>query len=144
VHQGRTIARRLTGAHKLFFSGIPRSFVAGFLQKDIVLPVQEKFVLENKAKGCIVLEDDFVIQCSGRISFMNYNPEVDALNEQHQARAKQFEVERAEQDDVSAQEMAQVLGKRTQVAAGILPPVEQNHTGSKDPTQVCNSFMNLL
>jgi hypothetical protein len=107
-----------------------------------VLLVQEKFVLENK-KGCIVLEDDLVMQSSGRISFMNYNPEVDALNEQHQARAKQVQVEKAEQDDLSAEEMAKVLGKRKQLSASSLPTREQKHTGSTDPTEVC-TFSNIL
>lgn len=81
-------------------------------------------MLENKQKGCVVLEDDFTTNCSGRFSFMNYNPEVERINQEHQERAKQAAVEVAEQDDVSAKEMSQVLGKRKQLPAGSIPAVD--------------------
>lgn len=94
-------------------------------------------MLENRKKmGCIVLEDDVVMHSSGRMSFMNYNPEVDALNNQHQARLQQAEAGKAEQDDVSAKEMAQVLGKRKQLPAARSPPIAQKAATSQDPVQV--------
>ena len=102
------------------------------------LPVQEQFVLENKQKGCIVLEDDFTMSASGRMSFMNYNPEVERINQEHQDRMRQIAVEIAEQDDVSATQMAQVLGKRKQPPADTLAAVEEitRNAAPEDPPQV--------
>jgi hypothetical protein len=81
--------------------------------------LQERFVLADGRKGCIVLQEDFSMESSGRMSFMNFNPAVDALNKEHQERMKQAEVDKAEQDDVSAQEMAQALGKRKEPEADV-------------------------
>lgn len=107
------------------------------------LHLQEKFVLENKQKGCIVLEDDFATNCSGRMSFMNYNPEVERINQEHQDRAKQTAVEVAEQDDVSAKEMSQVLGKRKQLPASSIPAVD--HQTSEEATKsLCQVRINRL
>lgn len=69
-------------------------------------------------------------------------PDVDALNEEHQDRVKQTEVDKAEQDDVSAKEMAQVLGKRKQLPAGSFPAADQNtsEAAAEDPSQVRISY----
>lgn len=98
--------------------------------------MQEKFVLEKKKKGCVVLEDDFVMHTSGRMSFMNYNPEVDALNAEHQERIKQIEVENAERNDVSEKEMAEVLGKRKHLSDSGDASGGQHPTDSKTEDRI--------
>lgn len=72
----------------------------------------------SKETGCVVLVEDEPFAGSGRISFQNFNPDVDKINEEHKSRMQDLAVEAAEKADVSEAEMANVLGKRKQVNSG--------------------------
>lgn len=81
--------------------------------------LQEHFTIETeKEPGCVVLVEDEPFAGSGRISFQNFNPDVDKINEEHKIRMQDLAVEAAEKADVSETEMANVLGKRKQVNHG--------------------------
>lgn len=78
--------------------------------------VQERFQLESKqGEGCVVVVEEAEFAGSGRISFQNFNPDVEKVNEEHAKRIQERATDAAEKADVSETEMAQVLGKRKQV-----------------------------
>lgn len=120
-----------------------RCFEHGHLQNRTHkrLSLQEHFEIEkNQETGCVILVEEEPFAGSGRMSFQNFNPEVEKINEEHKVRIHELAVEAADKSDVSEAEMANVLGKRKQAiegnpAAGIMPKEEPGNTSKQPPGQ---------
>ena len=81
--------------------------------------MQERFQLESKQhEGCIIVVEEEVFVGSGRISFQNFNPDVEKINEQHKKRMQEHANDAVEKPDVCENDMANVLGKRKEVING--------------------------
>eukprot|EP00892_Ulva_mutabilis_P012179 jgi/Ulvmu1/9333/UM050_0083.1 len=79
---------------------------------------EERFQLETEQEAkCVVVVEEEMFSGSGRISFQNFNPDVEKINEEHQHRLQELEVDAAEKPDVSEAEMSNVLGKRKEVSS---------------------------